>query len=188
MPSLDLPPAPDAPTDRPDSTLVSSWSATSMDNYLRQSRRWEAGRRSAHADKLIAYGAVHEEVMMTLGRAEEFAPDDERAAYIARTDAYAAHYGLRGWYRYTADRRAMDSDSRHRVQVNKLRTPADGNRHRYFYYTPMKYAYPKEYAVIDRDTGTVVFRDTDKATAQKWITTAEAAIDPTQVVIVDTPA
>lgn len=162
-----IPAAPPAPTEQPNRDLVSSWHLGSMERYLDLQTRHGVAQVAARADRLIAEGADHLKVMLALAGAEGGATIDERYLHAARTDAYAALHGLRGWYRYTSER------GEHRVAVNKLRTPEDGDVGRYFYYTPSTVGYPKVWAVIDRDTGKVMARATVKAAADEWIDRAE---------------
>jgi hypothetical protein len=155
----------------PPRELVSSWSLRSMTGYLEAldaRQAWHAGMRAAQRQR---DGASHFDVMMALAGAEMRALPADRPAYAARLDAYASHYGLRGWYRYTM----RCAGGKHAVQVNKLRTPEDGEAGRYFASsTPLGRPH-----VVDRDTGRIVARDfADSKAAQGWITRAERPVEP----------
>lgn len=167
--SFILPPAPPAPTEMPNRDLVSSWHAGSMAKYLDLLDRHGVAKIATRADKLVADGATHLRVLSALAGAESSAPDDERHLHAARTDAYAAHYGLRGWYRYRGER------GEHRVAVNYLRTAADGDVDRHYVHRPL---ISSENWVMDRDTGQVAARAPYRHAADEWIARAEGTAVP----------
>lgn len=158
-----LDPAPRAPS----RDLVSSWSAASMQTYLDADARCRLHAVASRAVKLEQDGADHLAVMLALAGAEGCAARlgaEELSFHAARLDAYTAAHQLRGWYRYT------DSHGEHRVQVNLIRTVADGNVGRYFtHHVPLRPAEDKPHWVIDRDTGRTVIRCATADEAQAWI-------------------
>ncbi|RCV51191.1 hypothetical protein [Marinitenerispora sediminis] len=158
--------------------LVSPWSMAAMNAYLDSERRRNARRSAREAEQRIADGAAHADVMGALGAAETLAPADERPWHAARLDAYADHYGLRGWYRYT------DYRGEHRVQVNFIRTREDGERGRYYVTDYQKYG-PREWRAVDRDTGDVAYQHTNRSEVQSWINRAEGV--PPDIVDVHLP-
>lgn len=169
--STAAPPVPDLadmPADPP--TVPASyneWSLDSMGNYLTAMDSRKAYYHAATAAQRQAQGIGHMGVMLALGAAETAAPAGERPWHAARLDAYAAAYGLRGWYRYTM----RCAGGGHAVQVNKLRTPEDGDRGRYYVSTTML----RRPHVVDRDTGRIVADGfADSKAADAWITAAEA--------------
>jgi hypothetical protein len=143
----------------------SEWSLSSMRRYLEGLDRRDAWHHAATAARRQAEGAPHRDVMQALAAAEQAAPDAEKPWHARRLDAYAAAYGLRGWYRYKNHRREP------RVQVNKLRTPQDGERGRYYVFQPFPHSRPR---VVDRDDGQFVGGEfADSKTAREWITAVE---------------
>ena len=170
-----LPPEPKVPPRE----SVSSWSKKSMTDYLHAGASHQAWQHAANAGKLQKAGAGHQKIMEALGAAESAAPEDERAFHAARLDAYAQAHGLKGWYRHAGPH------GEHMVQVNKLRTPAEGNKGRYYALPPTSVASSQATPIIDRDTGKVVatvpptksghFFGPDTKAAREWIAKAEQA-------------
>jgi hypothetical protein len=148
----------------PDRESVDDWSLASMTGYLNALDAHAAWAAARTADLRRDAGAGHFEVLSALARAEEYAPAAERPHYAAAVDAYAAEHGLRGWYRHA------DSHGAHLVQVNKLRTPADGNRGRYYPSAAIR----GQVRVVDRDTGVFTTGPVTRQAAEAWITLAEA--------------
>jgi hypothetical protein len=158
--SAGLPPEPAVPAQG----SYDEWSLTSMTGYLAALDRYGAWHSAATAAQRQREGAPHLDIMLALAAAEERAPEADRPWHAARLDGYAAAYELRGWYRYT------DSRGHHRVQVNRLRGPADGNRGRWYVNT----AILTRLRVVDRDTGQYATGPLTRAEADAWITAAEA--------------
>lgn len=126
--------------------------------------------RAAEAGALQRDGAPHARVLSALAGAEVLAPAAHRAWHAARLDAYAAAYGLRGWYRYT------DFRGRHSIQINRIRTRADGDIGRYYVHAAAYMHAPQHHWVVDRDTGRTVYRSHSGRIAQQWITVHEQAL------------
>lgn len=158
-----MPPAPP----EADRAAVDSWNAGSMQGYMDaqdRARAWSCARLAALYQK---QGRPHLDVMLALSGAEHRSPTpEERAFHAARLDAYAAAYGLSGWYRGT------DGHGRPYVQVNKLRTPEDGNAGRWFTHRADEGCHGADgaYWVVDRDTGRTTFRAHSSKEAAAWIT------------------
>lgn len=161
-----LGPAPEIP----DRDLVNSWSLASMQGYLDALNRVGLHAVASRAVQLERSGAPHLKVMLALAGAEMAAARvsaEELAAHAARLDAYANAHALRGWYRGT------DFHGRHFVQVNYLRTVADGNLGRYYvHHIPLTPASERPYWVIDRDTGRTVARQATAEDARAWTVAA----------------
>ncbi|MFC6017768.1 hypothetical protein ACFP2T_16325 [Plantactinospora solaniradicis] len=174
-----IPPAPPAPTERPNRDLVSSWHLGSMERYLDLTARHRVAEYAVRADQLIAEGADHKAVMQALGAAEYLAPADERHLHIARTDAYAELHRLRGWYRYTTER------GEHAVSADAVRTPDQGDVGRYYVMSPFMWG---PYLVKDRDTGTVMTQVPERAPADEWIARAEGTWGSEPVAVQPAPA
>ena len=172
-----LPPEPKVPTRE----SVSSWDKAGMTAYLRAGESHQAWAHAKHAGELQKSGASHQEIMGALGAAESTAPADERALHAARLDAYAKAHGLKGWYRHET---TASVQNKHMVQVNKIRTPAEGDKGRYYALPPMAGATSQKTTIVDRDTGKMVaeipptksghFFGPDAKAAQAWIAAKEA--------------
>lgn len=179
-----LGPAPEMP----DRDLVSSWSMASMQGYLDALDRAGLYRAASRAVQLECSGAPHLAVMLALAGAEMAAARigaEELAIHAARLDAYVDAYELRGWYRDT------DFRGKHVVQVNKIRTAADGNLGRYYvHHVPLTPDSEKPHWVIDRDTGRTATRHATSQEANAWIVAAggEALAGKTSVETVKTAA
>lgn len=160
-----LPPRPPVP----DRDLVDSWSAESMDGHLEALDRLAAWGSAWLAAEYQNQGRPHLPVMLALAGAEHKAPAADRAFHAARLDAYAAAYGLSGWYRGT------DGHGRHFVQVNRLRTSQEGNAGRWYTHhaDDGQHGADGAYWVVDRDTGRTVHRAHSSKEAATWITEAE---------------
>lgn len=158
-----LPPEPPAP----DRDVVDSWNAASMDAHLEG-----LDRRAAYGSARLAalyqqQGRSHLDVMLALAGAEHRSPTpEERAFHAARLDAYAAAYGLSGWYR------GIDGHGRPYVQVNRLRTAQEGDAGRWFTHRADEGCHGADgaYWVVDRDTGRTAFRARSSKEAAAWIT------------------
>lgn len=151
----------------PDRDVVDSWNAASMDAQLEGLDRRAAYGCARLAALYQKQGRPHLDVMLALSGAEHRSPTpEERAFHAARLDAYAAAYGLSGWYRGT------DGRGRPYVQVNKLRTPEDGNAGRWFTHHADEGCHGADgaYWVVDRDTGRTAFRAHSPKEAAAWIT------------------
>ncbi|MFJ1742427.1 hypothetical protein ACIOG4_27610 [Streptomyces microflavus] len=125
------------------------------------------------------HSSFHGAVLSSLAAAEENAPEAERPWHADRLDAYAAAYGLRGWYRY------RDFRGRHAVQVSRIRTHADGNRGRYYPAGngPAGSAINSGLSaacVVDRDTNRVVYEAISRRIARQWIEAHESGEAATQ--------
>jgi hypothetical protein len=158
-----LPPEPKVPG----RDSVNDWSLKSMGGYLDAKDRNDAWQHASNAGKLQKSGAGHQKVMQALAAAEQTAPKSDRAFHAGRLDAYASAHGLKGWYRHTSP----TGGGKHMVQVNKIRTPADGERGRYYASTT---ATGGSAHVVDRDTGKIVARVPGADAAKDWIGKAEA--------------
>jgi hypothetical protein len=147
-----------------------------MQGHLDAQARAGLHAAASRAVQLEQSGAPHLKVMLALAGAEGQAARlgaEELAFHAARLDAYAEAHGLRGWYRYT------DFRGEHRVQVNLIRTLADGNHGRYFvHYIPLTPPNEKPHWVIDRDTGRTVTRYATATEANAWIVAAGGAVAP----------
>lgn len=154
----------------PDRDLVSSWSARSMTDYMTAQARAGLHEAAERARELEHRGAPHFKVVMPLAAAEMVAARigaDELALHSARLDAYSNAHGLRGWYRCT------DLRGKHAVQVNYLRTIADGNVDRYYTHRLTTFRPdPEPFWVIDRDTGRTVATCATAKAANAWIEAA----------------
>ncbi|MFC8447588.1 hypothetical protein [Kitasatospora sp. NPDC057223] len=169
--SLVLTPLPGPAPIVPDRDTVDSWSLASLDAYLDAGDRLSLHAAAIRAVQLEQQGAPHLKVVSALGGAEMRAArigPDELAFHVARLDAYSNAHNLRGWYRYT------DRHGKHTIQVNKLRTAADGDVGRYYTHR-LLLANPADlpYWVVDRDTGRTVDRYATAAEAARWIAAAE---------------
>ncbi|MFI1189209.1 hypothetical protein [Streptomyces californicus] len=151
-----------------------------MSAHLTALARQSANRAAERAGQIQRTGlgirewhnSFHAAVLSSLAAAETNAPEAERSWHAARLDAYAAAYGLRGWYRHT------DFRGRHTVQVNMIRTHADGDRGRYYTtdassgggFRPGPY----RASVVDRDSQRVVYRAISAPIARQWVTQHES--------------
>lgn len=160
-----LPPAPKAP----DRNAVNDFSLKSMSSHLDALKSRDAHIKAARAAQLQKSGGSHQEIMQHLAGAEMTAPEHERAFHAARLDAYAKAYGLKGFYRHKSSR------GDHMVQVNKIRTPAEGDRGRYYASDPFNSGRPQ---IIDRDTGKIVEQSASSAAAKARISELEAPRAP----------
>lgn len=150
----------------PDRDLVSSWSAESMDGHLLAQDKLAAWGSAWLAAARQAQGCPHLSVMLALAGAETKAPAADRPFHAARLDAYAAAYGLSGWYRGT------DRHGKHFVQVNRLRTAAEGNTGRWYVHALSDVVRREDgarFLVVDRDTGRTSFQSCDQESAVAWI-------------------
>lgn len=150
----------------PDRDRVDSWDMASMDGHLEAQDRLAAWGSAWLAARYQEQRRPHLPVMLALAGAETKAPAADRPFHAARLDAYAAAYGLSGWYRGT------DFRGKPFVQVNKLRTAADGNAGRYFIHHADAYQHRADGAfwVVDRDTGLTAHRAHSAKEAAAWIT------------------
>jgi hypothetical protein len=168
---LDLPEEPPIP----DRASIDQWSVSAMTQYLEATDRRAAWTLASKAAALRSAGAPHQEVMMALAGAENVAPKSDRPYHAARLDGYAAAHGLRGWYRGKLfPPAAWGPRDGHNVFVNLIRTPADGDRGRY-YVSPSLAGF----AVVDRDSGQTAagpFKTSQEADI--WKSLAEATADP----------
>jgi hypothetical protein len=158
-----LPPVPPGA----DRDTVDSWDAGSMQGYMDAQDRQIAWACAHLAARYQEQGRPHLDVMLALSGAEHRSPTPEdRAFHAARLDAYAAAYGLSGWYRGT------DGHGRPYVQVNRLRTAQDGDAGRYFTHHADEGCHGADgaYWVVDRDTGRTAFRARSSKEAAAWIT------------------
>lgn len=120
--------------------------------------------------------ARHRSVVVKLAAAETAAPEADRAWHAARLDAYVAAHGIRGWYRKTSSG-GHYHPPQHFVQVNLLRTAAEGDRGRYYFHeTPNPQWRETRYWVIDRDTGETAHRSPTSGLAQQWIDDRESTL------------
>lgn len=156
-----LPPEPPVP----DRDSADSWNAQSMDDLLTAQDRRAAWAISRLAAVYQQQGRSHLDVMLALAGAEHRAPAADLATYTERTNAYASAYGLSGWYRGT------DGHGRPYVQVNKLRTTAEGDAGRYFTHhaDDGQHGADGAYWVVDRDTGRTAHRAHSSKEAAAWI-------------------
>lgn len=160
----------------PDPAAVDDRSRSSMVAYLdalARRRAWVCARRAVEIQAGDAgfesrHSSAHGAIVSALAAAETRAPAAERSVYASMLDAYAAAYGLKGWYRCTNDR------GEHQVQVNRIRTAAEGDRGRYFVVRGAFWA-DEPYWVVDRDTGRTAYRAETPAAAQEWLEAAETA-------------
>jgi hypothetical protein len=138
------------------------WSMPAMGTWLRETALREADGALERARRLEADRESHQRVFAAYAAAENLAaayPDDQ-AHYAAALDAYATRHQLRGWYRRD------DGRGGYVVEVNFLRTAADGDVGRYFAYSS------DPGVVVDRDTGRVVARFTGPRMAEmarSWV-------------------
>jgi hypothetical protein len=123
----------------PDRDRVSSWDLLSMDGHLEALARLAAWNGAWLAAEYQRQGRPHLSVMLSLAGAETKSPARDRPFHAARLDAYAAAYGLSGWYRGTdhADEGCHGADG--------------------------------AYWVVDRDTGRTAFRAHSAKEAAAWI-------------------
>jgi len=131
--------------------------------------RQKAYDHAVHAARLQKDGAPVGDVFRVLASAEVLAPADARLWHAERLDAYAAAFGLRGWYRYS------DFRGQHCIAINLLRLAADGDCGRYFSTRDFLPKPPLTHSVIDRDTGRTVYRAISGPIAQQWINEKEVA-------------
>jgi hypothetical protein len=138
---------------------------TAMDALLEAQDRLSAWGSARLAALYQQQGRPHLDVMLSLAGAERRSPEADRPFHAGRLDAYAAAYGLSGWYR------GIDSHGRPYVQVNRLRTAAEGNAGRYFTHHADGYLNRADGAfwVVDRDTGLTAHRAHDAEQAAAWI-------------------
>lgn len=157
-----MPPEPPAP----DRDSADSWDMASMDALLEAQDRRAAYGSARLAALYQRQGRSHLDVMLALAGAERRAPAGERPFHAARLDAYAAAYGLSGWYRGT------DGHGRPYVQVNRLRTTEEGNVGRWFTHHADGYLNRENgaYWVVDRDTGRTAYQAHTPEQAAAWIT------------------
>ncbi|WP_274036624.1 hypothetical protein [Streptomyces sp. MMBL 11-1] len=154
---------------------LNAWDGRGMSAHQTALARRTANRAAERAGQIQSTGlgirewhnSFHAAVVSSLAAAETNAPEAERGWHADRLDAYAAAYGLRGWYRHT------DFRGRHAVQVNLIRTHADGDRGRYFTtdassgggFRPGPY----RASVVDRDSHRVVYRAISVPIARQWV-------------------
>lgn len=157
------------------------WSLGAMSTYLREDDLRRRDAAVARGQRLEAEGGSHCDVLMAYAAAEtrsakypEFA-----AEYAAHVDRCTSERGLRGWHRGTSQR------GDHFVQVNYLRTAAEGDVDRYYVHGRTGGGFfddGSRFLVVDRDTGrtAVAFgrdgetRDEAYAKAKSWIYTTES--------------
>lgn len=175
VPNLsDLTGMPDGP--HPNDVIVSSWVLSTMQAKLDAQRRLAANTAARKAGECQATGkwirdwdsSRYGAVVSLLAAAEQSALEADRPWHAARLDAYAAAYGLRGWHRYT------DLRGEHAIQVNYIRTYADGERGRYYATTSWRDA-PRKHIVVDRDTHRTAYLTISSGIAQQWIDEKERA-------------
>ena len=169
----ELPPAPVYPTGETLRPLMTGDADVDLRTAFRLhdegKARQKAYDHAARAARLQKDGAPVVDVFKALACAEGAAPADTRPWHAARLDAYAAAFGLRGWYRYA------DHRGKHCIAISLLRTAADGDRGRYYSHTAAYMHLPLNHWVIDRDTGRTVYRTYSGRIAQQWIDEAETA-------------
>lgn len=166
---------------------IDPWDGAGMRAHLVALARRTANAAAQRAGEIQSTGrgirewhsSFHGAVLSSLAAAEENAPESERPWHADRLDAYAAAYGLRGWYRY------RDFRGRHAVQVSRIRTHTDGNRGRYYAAGngPAGSAInPGLFAacVVDRDTNRVVYEAISRRIARQWIEAHESGEAATQ--------
>ena len=107
--------------------------------------------------------------MQALAAAEMAAPKSDRAFHASRLDAYASAHGLKGFYRHTS----QSGGGKHMVQVNKIRTPADGDHGRYYASDASMLGGGAKH-VVNRDTGKIVARVPSADAAKDYIGKAES--------------
>jgi len=172
----DLTGMPDGP--HPNDVIDSSWVLSTMQAKLDARRRLAANTAARKAGECQATGrwtrdwdsSRYGAVLSLLAAAEQSALETDRPWHAARLDAYAAAYGLRGWHRYT------DLRGRHAIQVNYIRTYADGERDRYYVHAAYRALHgPTNYWVIDRDTHRTAYRTISSGVAKQWIDEMEAS-------------
>ena len=160
----DLPPEPKVPSRE----SVDEWSMKSMGGYLDAGTRHDAWMHAARAGQLQKSGGSHQDIMQALAAAEMAAPaGKDREFHAKRLDAYAQAHGLKGFYRYESPL----GGGRHMVQVNKIRTPEEGDHGRYYASDPFRKGSPQ---IIDRDTGRIVGNAPDAKAARARIVELEA--------------
>ena len=152
----------------PDRESVNDYSLQSMTDYLDALKARDAYHHASHAAELQKSGGSHQDIMQALAAAEMAAPEKDRSFHAGRLDQYASAHGLKGWYRH------QTSPSEHLVQVNKIRTPAEGDKGRYYASDPFGKGTPR---VIDRDTGKFVTPAMEPEAARDWISNAESPND-----------
>ncbi|MGW1887791.1 hypothetical protein [Streptomyces sp. NPDC001970] len=161
---------------------ISPWDGAGMTAHLEASARASANRAARRAARIQTTGrgvrawhaSIHAAVLDALAAAETAAPAADRPWHASRLDAYAAAYGLRGWYRYT------NHHGKHAVQVNRIRTHMDGNHGRYYTarHAPRGSVMnpgPYTHCVVDRDTQRTVYEAIAPRIAHQWIKEHEAA-------------
>ncbi|MCX4515899.1 hypothetical protein OHA27_37920 [Streptomyces sp. NBC_01619] len=161
---------------------IDPWDGAGMTAHLIACARRAANGAAQRAGRMQATGkgmrewhtSIHAAVLSTLAAAEQNAPEPDRPWHAARLDAYAAAYGLRGWYRYT------DFRGKHAIQVNRIRTHLDGNHGRYYTtrHAPrgsVMNSGPYSHGVVDRDTQRQVYEAVSARIALQWIQEHEAA-------------
>ncbi|MFE2640184.1 hypothetical protein ACFXKF_36470 [Streptomyces scopuliridis] len=185
----DLTGMPDGPPPVADALAnISAWDGAGMSAHLVAAARRTANGAAQRAGQIQSTGrgvrewhsGVHSAVLSSLAAAETNAPEAERPWHAGRLDAYAAAYGLRGWYRYT------DFRGQHAVQVNLIRTHIDGDRGRYFAasHGPVGSAInpgPFSACVVDRDSHRRVYEAISPRIARQWIEqheSGDAAAEP----------
>jgi hypothetical protein len=161
-----------------------SWSLGAMTTYLREMDLRAVDARIERAQRLIADGARHQDVMGALSAVENGLAKypDLQPEQQAVTDAYAERYGLRGWYRYTSTQ--PGEEGQRRMYVNYIRTREDGDVGRYFASSGVaggRYLDGSWVKVVDRDSHKVVAsfgvgepKDVAFRKARSWIYTTES--------------
>jgi hypothetical protein len=149
---------------------VSSWDKAGMSGWLHQTAARDAWLKARKAADLQKAGGSHQDIMGQLAGAEMSAPPDQRAAYARMLDEYAGGHGLKGWYRHDTP----GPGGKHFVEVNKIRTPAEGDVGRYYSWRgQLGRPGDRPVYVIDRDTGKRVAEVADDQAAKAWIAKAE---------------
>lgn len=167
----DLPAPPVYPTGETLRPLITGDQARDLRTALRLHKEGKARQHAydiaVRAAKLQKDGAPFRDILCALAAAEEAAPADARPWHAARLDAYTGALGLRGWHRRS------NHLGEHRIQINYLRLPADGDRSRYYSRAGAYMHLPLNHWVIDRDTGRTVYRSYSGRIAQQWINETE---------------
>ncbi|ONH62323.1 hypothetical protein CcI49_02800 [Frankia sp. CcI49] len=156
------------------------WSPGAMGTYLRELHLRDADKAAEKAQRLIASGASHQQIMDALAAAEYHSrryPEDQRE-HRAVTDAYASEHSLRGWHRREEVLGKALTETR--IFVNYIRTPECGDRGRYRIHDPgWRISDGSRVWVVDDDTGKAVARfgfegpvETARAEAEAWISAA----------------
>lgn len=168
---------PDGPAPKWLLTPAENWPRKALEGELEARSRADAQAYARGAGSIQATGkgirpwhnSIHAAVVGQLAAAEEAAPKSDRPWHAARLDAYAAAYGLKGWYRHTDERGV------HRVQVNRIRTAADGDRGRYRVVSDSP---NRQFLVLDLDVEGPkrnVFATPSRITACNWVEQREGA-------------